>query len=129
MKKILFKSGVENEQISFIFTDFQIAYEGFLEDINNLLNTGEIPNLYEKKEEIDELYNSLRILASKLKITDSSSERLWSLYIEKVRENLHILLCMSPVGESLRIRCRKFPSLVNCCTLDWFPPWPSDALQ
>jgi len=35
---------------------------------------------------------------------------------------------MSPVGDALRIRCRKFPSLVNCCTLDWFGRWPEEAL-
>lgn len=35
---------------------------------------------------------------------------------------------MSPVGEALRVRCRKFPSLVNCCNLDWFPNWPKEAL-
>jgi dynein heavy chain, axonemal len=35
---------------------------------------------------------------------------------------------MSPVGDLLRIRCRKFPSLVNCCTLDWFDNWPEEAL-
>jgi dynein heavy chain len=35
---------------------------------------------------------------------------------------------MSPVGELLRVRSRKFPSLVNCCTLDWFSNWPKEAL-
>ena len=35
---------------------------------------------------------------------------------------------MSPVGSALRIRCRQFPSLVNCCTLDWFADWPPAAL-
>jgi dynein heavy chain len=29
----------------------QIAYESFLEDINNILNTGEVPNLFVKKED------------------------------------------------------------------------------
>lgn len=36
---------------------------------------------------------------------------------------------MSPVGNQLRIRCRNFPSLVNCCTLDWFDNWPEEALK
>ena len=35
---------------------------------------------------------------------------------------------MSPVGDALRVRCRKFPALVSCCTIDWFFPWPEEAL-
>ena len=28
-----------------------------------------------------------------------------------------------------RERLRQFPSLVNCCTIDWFSEWPNDALE
>lgn len=41
---------------------------------------------------------------------------------------MHIVLAMSPIGEALRVRIRKFPSIVNCCTIDWFQAWPEDAL-
>ena len=44
------------------------------------------------------------------------------------RNNLHTVLCMSPVGDAFRTRCRMFPSLVNCCTIDWFVEWPREAL-
>lgn len=37
-------------------------------------------------------------------------------------------LCFSPVGESLRRRARQFPALVNSTVIDWFFPWPKDAL-
>jgi dynein heavy chain len=36
---------------------------------------------------------------------------------------------MSPVGSLFRERIRMFPSLVNCCTIDWFHAWPSEALH
>ena len=36
---------------------------------------------------------------------------------------------MSPIGDAFRTRLRQFPSLVNCCTIDWFTAWPQDALQ
>lgn len=46
----------------------------------------------------------------------------------QVRRNLHTVFCMSPVGSSLRIRCRKFPALINTTVIDWFHPWPAEAL-
>lgn len=35
---------------------------------------------------------------------------------------------MSPLSNSFSSRLRMFPSLVNCCTLDWFTEWPEEAL-
>ncbi len=37
-------------------------------------------------------------------------------------------MCFSPIGDAFRTRVRMFPSLVNCCTIDWFFEWPDDAL-
>ena len=53
---------------------------------------------------------------------------VYATFIERIRNFLHIILCMSPVGDALRVRCRKFPSLVDCCTLNWFASWPEQAL-
>ena len=55
-------------------------------------------------------------------------ETINATFISRIRDNLHTCLCMSPVGDTLRVRCRMFPSLVNCCTLDWFSRWPEEAL-
>lgn len=48
-------------------------------------------------------------------------------YINRVRANIHIVLCMSPLGEAFRTRLRMFPSIVNCCTIDWFMEWPEEV--
>ena len=40
-----------------------------------------------------------------------------------------MVLAFSPVGEAFRRRLRTFPTLVNCTTIDWFLPWPEEALR
>jgi dynein heavy chain len=45
-----------------------------------------------------------------------------------MKENLHIVLAMSPAGDTLRIRCRNFPGLASNSQVNWFFPWPEEAL-
>lgn len=123
IKGIFFKCGGEEAQPTvFLLTDNQIAHESFLEDINNILNSGEVPNLFEK-EELEQIEGDLRPIASK-----AGADNVYNFFIQRVRENLHIVLCMSPIGDTLRVRMRMFPSLVTCTTINWVDPWPEDAL-
>jgi len=55
-------------------------------------------------------------------------DNLYEYFIRRVRKNLHVVLCFSPVGEKLRKRLINFPGLVSGCTIDWFSCWPRDAL-
>ena len=57
-----------------------------------------------------------------------SRDNCWNFFIDRVRKNLHIALCMSPVGPGMRTRCRKFPALASCTVIDWFHSWPQEAL-
>lgn len=57
-----------------------------------------------------------------------TTEPMYAFLIERVRGNLHIILCMSPIGDKFRNRLRQYPSLVNCTTIDWFCDWPKEAL-
>lgn len=91
------------------------------------MNTGEITNLFKKPEDAERINEKLRPVVREMKRIEKA-DVLYQTFIERVRENFHIFLAMSPVGDQLRIRCRKFPSLVNCCNLDWFDSWPSSAL-
>ena len=54
---------------------------------------------------------------------------LYNSFVERIRRNLHVILAFSPIGDAFRNRLRQFPSLINCCTIDWFKPWPEDALE
>ena len=39
------------------------------------------------------------------------------------------MLCFSPVGDDFRTRATKFPALVGSTVIDWFQPWPKEALH
>ncbi len=131
LKKLYNRTGVEGKPTCFLFSDTQIKEEGFLEDINNILNSGEVPNLFIKDERAA-IVDSMRPIAKKAGLVmpgGGTFDEMWALFIERVRANLHVVLAMSPVGDNFRNRCRMYPSLVNCTTIDWFLEWPADALR
>ena len=45
---------------------------------------------------------------------------MFNFFVDRVREQLHVVLAMSPIGDAFRNRVRMFPSLINCCTINWF---------
>ena len=53
---------------------------------------------------------------------------IFSMYLARVKRNIHILMCMSPIGDAFATRLRMFPSLINGSTIDWFSEWPEEAL-
>lgn len=122
IKSILRKASASDQHGVFLFTDTQIKEESFLEDISNLMNSGEVPNLFTNDEKF-ELCDKMRQIdrqRDKSLQTDGSPAALFNFFVQIVREQLHIILTMSPIGDSFRNRIRKFPALVNCCTIDWF---------
>ena len=44
-------AGLKNRSGMFLFSDNQIVNEGFIENINNILTVGEVPNLFSPKED------------------------------------------------------------------------------
>jgi dynein heavy chain len=121
------KSGLKGEGLVFLFTDQQIADERFLVFINDLLSSGNIPGLF-APEDMDDIVNSMRPFVKRAGLADTR-ENAWNLFITQVRANLHVVLCFSPIGDPIKVRTRRFPALVNCVTIDWFQPWPEEALQ
>jgi len=54
LKKFYYATGVKNRATVFLFMDTQIVEESFVEDINNILSSGEVSNLY-KPDEFEEV--------------------------------------------------------------------------
>ncbi|KAL4479549.1 hypothetical protein ABPG72_018535, partial [Tetrahymena utriculariae] len=130
IKKGFDDAGHLGKQVTFLLTDSEIKKEEFLEYINMLLSNGEIPNLL-AKDEREILLSDLGQTFCKEKQTgniDPSQQELWSYFVDRVRDNFHVILCFSPTSQKFRERARKFPAIFNECTIDWFLPWPQEAL-
>uniref|UniRef100_A0A7N6AS53 Dynein axonemal heavy chain 12 n=1 Tax=Anabas testudineus TaxID=64144 RepID=A0A7N6AS53_ANATE len=129
LKMLLKNAGVKGQKTVFLLTDAQIKDEAFLEDVDSVLNTGEVPNLFaiDEKQEIMEVVKSL--LDQLIPCINLSPLTLFAFFVARCRENLHIVVAFSPIGDAFRNRLRQFPSLINCCTIDWFQPWPEEALE
>ena len=125
--QLYMKAGVKGVGTMFLLTDAQVPDEKFLVLINDLLASGEIPELF-VDDEIEEIISGVR---SEVKSTgqEDTRENCWNFFIDRVRKLLKVVLCFSPVGSTLRVRARKFPALVNCTQIVWFHDWPLEALR
>ncbi|KYN02640.1 Dynein heavy chain 1, axonemal [Cyphomyrmex costatus] len=104
-----------------------ITNDSMLEDLNNILNNGDVPNiLVYQTDEVDKIYQAMRAPEAGLQINRNN---LFFVYQKAVRSNFHAVITMNPIGDTFRSRIRQFQALVNCCTIDWFCPWPDAALQ
>ena len=101
----------------------------FLEYLNSLLLTGDVPGLFSKEElalamaEVQDDFEKEMSLVGK----PTTSEDLKRYLVDKVRDRLHVVLCMSPAHPDFSTRARRFPGIFSACSINWFLSWPRDA--
>ena len=101
MKRLYKQAGVSNRETTFIFVDTQAVEESFFEDINNILSSGEVPNLF-RTDEIEEIKTNMSAVLKREGIDDENNQEVYTFLLDRVKANLHMVVCMSPVGEVFR---------------------------
>ena len=126
------RGGSEKLKTVFIFSDNDVVDEAFLEDIQNMLNAGIVPNIYPADELVrvrDEMKLPYKGYCQRNGIpfveqVDVMNE--W--FFNRIKDHMHLSICMSPIGEKFRDYTRNFPALINNTAIDWFMAWPEEAL-
>lgn len=82
IRKLLKQTGIDAKPHVFLFADSQIKDEAFVEDINMLLNTGDVPNLYQTEEKAEILE----------KMTNAARESVSAIFLHKKVKKKNIFI-------------------------------------
>lgn len=82
---MLKKAGLEGRDVVFLFNDTQILHEGFLEDLNNILNAGEVPDLL-GVDDLEEIGNCLRPIMAASGIQPITKMSIYKYFVSRCVE-------------------------------------------
>jgi dynein heavy chain len=122
LKNFCQEVGTKGRNGVFMFSDNEIAMEAFVEDVNSLISTGEIPNLF-PKDKMAEIRDACKKAAR-----SENEDVIWKYFLDTLASKFHVVFCMSKSGDNLRNYTRMYPGLINNTTIVWFSPWPEEAL-
>ena len=116
-------AGIDAEQVILLLEDHQFIDSEFLELINGLLCSGEVPGLY-APEELDPLLQPLRDQASQ----EDFRGPMYAYFAQRVLSNLHIVLIMDCSSPTFVTNCEANPALYKRCSLEWMDSWSKDSM-
>jgi len=127
LRNLMRRVGVDNEKVCFIFDEGNVLGSGFLEAMNALLASGEVPGLFEG-DEFNALMSACRDSAARDGVILDSEEELFKRFTSIVQRNLHVVFTMNPSGGEWKNRSTTSPALFNRCVVDWFGTWNAKAM-
>eukprot|EP00463_Aulacantha_scolymantha_P006667 TRINITY_DN874_c0_g1_i1.p1 TRINITY_DN874_c0_g1~~TRINITY_DN874_c0_g1_i1.p1 ORF type:complete len:366 (+),score=68.80 TRINITY_DN874_c0_g1_i1:174-1271(+) len=127
LRHLLTRSGCNNEKISFIFDESNVLDSAFLERMNSLLASGEVPGLFEGTDR-QALMEECKMASARENLGLTKEDELYKYFCSEIQKNLHVVFTMNPSNEDFSNRNETAPALYNRCVIDWFGEWSSTAL-
>ncbi|KAJ7995299.1 hypothetical protein DPEC_G00243100 [Dallia pectoralis] len=124
LKAVMQLAGLEGRQVVLLLEDYQFVHPAFLEMVNSLLSSGEVPGLY-TPEELEPLLSSLRDAASQ----DGFTGPLFDYFAYRIQQNLHIVLIMDCTNPNFTINCESNPALYRRCSVQWMDGWSERSMK
>ncbi|NWH26647.1 DYHC2 protein, partial [Grus americana] len=124
LKYVMELAGIEAQQVVLLLEDYQFVHSTFLEMINSLLSSGEVPGLY-KIEELEPLLSPLKDQASQ----DGFTGPIFNYFTYRIQQNLHVVLIMDSTNLNFTINCESNPALYKKCQVLWMETWSENSME
>ncbi|XP_037123246.1 cytoplasmic dynein 2 heavy chain 1 isoform X1 [Syngnathus acus] len=124
LKTVMQLAGLDGQQVVFLLEDYQFVHSAFLEMVNSLLSSGEVPGLY-TPEELEPLLSSLKDSASQ----DGFTGPLYNYFSFRIQQNLHIVLIMDCSNSNFTISCESNPAFYRKCSVQWMEGWSESSMK
>lgn len=124
LKTVVQTTGLENKPCVLLLEDCQLRSRSFMELVNSLLSSGEVPGLF-TAEELDPLLAPLRDSAAEL----GWRESLYQFMLSRVQHNLHVVLILDCTHEAFGFTCESNPALLARCSLQWLATWQEATMH
>ncbi|OXB57863.1 hypothetical protein ASZ78_016437 [Callipepla squamata] len=124
LKHVMELAGIEAQQVVLLLEDYQFVHPTFLEMINSLLSSGEVPGLY-KTEELEPLLSPLKDQASQ----DGFTGPIFNYFTYRIQQNLHVVLIMDSTNINFTINCESNPALYKKCQVLWMETWSENSMK
>ncbi|XP_010008233.1 PREDICTED: cytoplasmic dynein 2 heavy chain 1-like, partial [Nestor notabilis] len=124
LKYVMELAGIEAKQVVLLLEDYQFVHSTFLEMVNSLLSSGDVPGLY-KIEELEPLLSPLKDQASQ----DGFTGPIFNYFTYRIQQNLHVVLIMDSTNLNFTINCESNPALYKKCQVLWMETWSENSMK
>ncbi|OHT00707.1 Dynein heavy chain family protein [Tritrichomonas foetus] len=124
-KSICLRVGINNKSTVLIIGDEQMKNDQFMDDLSSLMSGGDITSLF-SRDDIDKICADA-VFFAKSSGEDESHQNLTKLFLDRLRNSIHVVLCASPDDFNMKDRFINYQSLLHYSTIDYYKPWPDTA--
>eukprot|EP00906_Rhabdomonas_costata_P001229 RCo001932 len=124
LKSVLQTAGIANEEVCFVIEDHNLVQPEFIEMLNSLLSSGEVPGLYSPEEQ--------NLLLAPL-VEECQAEGFfggaYNLFLNRIQSNVHVVLLFDPEGPDYELRCQSNPAIYTRCGILWIDHWSHEGMR
>ncbi|KAF5224191.1 hypothetical protein ECC02_002777 [Trypanosoma cruzi] len=124
VRQFVQRATTQNERLVLLLDEHNIVDESFLEVVNSLVSSGDIPGLF-TPEELETMFTSLREDAASSGYIGS----IYAYFLMRLRRNLRLALTMDSHHALFLVRLQSNPGLLSNCDLLWMGNWSNDATR